>query len=1358
MKKCTFIRCFIVASLFLLMQSSHVFSASFTKGNLAVTPAAAVTPFDGDKLAVTYDTQYSQLFNTTWDNTTFYNQWITLTENTFSATDIAGGSLQFAWVAKRAMISQKKYYSPYLFETELDYSTGSNRGGVVIRFNKVYRLDEVQEPATTDPSFNSRGIAFYPTTDGNSMIVQFTGEYVNSATPATRILVPKPAGVTSLLQKGKIRIEDFGTSIYVYYNDVAFCRINLAEKVGSYFTSGTVYDANMSVLGTFANMHVDQTGQVSVAQRNAILRLYSVLLKSQNLNQQTITFNEIGVKKNTDSPFALTATSSSGLPVSYVLVSGPATLNGNTLSLTGTTGLVIVKAIQSGNTAYFPTEIEQGFLVANSAATTQTIQNKALSDNWVATDGVGRTLPQYADCSDYRQGKYVGMFYWLWHAYLGGNKDFTTFNDLLKANPASPAFESRNYYWGEPENGFYHPSDPWSTRRNLQLLANAGVDFVFFDFTNGDQGDLSLDSFMAVAMDMYNKGIPVPKISFFLNENYQKAMESIIKRINTHPEYDPLIFKWQGKPLLMADSVKCATQYPTAAFKGVKDYFTWRKTWAFDIDQWNFNDNYPQRYFTFNGQPEQMSVSKANGAPLNPDYLKHGASYHNGKNPPYDQYWETDQTKFGYYFTEQWSRAFQIDPSIVCITGWNELTAGAWVSDASKPVPFMGKQWDDASWRCVNQATCPSKDASGKHIPHGWYVVDEFNSEFNRDIEPMKDGNTDNFYYQTVSNIRKFKGMSAPQAFSSPATISIDGNFAEWAAVTPLFKDVAGDVQHRNFQNVLGTATLTNNTGRNDIIESRATYDANNIYFYVKTVDAISPSIDPNWMLLFIDADRNKGTGWEGYDYVVNLGVTSASQTTLKQWTGAVWGNAVSISYKVVGNEMELNVPRSSVGMSTATPEFYFHWADNPQQLNDITAFFTDGESAPDRRFNYNFSTSKIATLPETPYKTITIPGTVEFEDFDNGGALIAYADATIGNQGGAYRLNESVDIENTTGGGSDVTRTNSNEWLKYTVTVNVVGTVTASIKYASLTGNNQATIFVDESDKSGLISFASTANLQTFATKDVDLLLPAGQHVLKFFINKAADDFNLDKITFTNKSVVYPGTGTGLARSNWKGAAPGIWFKDSICSQVDPTIDETWTSTDSPGCNIPSTFWNVRWRGQLEPLYTETYTFYLTIQDLGRLWVNNQLLISQWTGSASGNTFTATMNLTAGQKVPILVDFAKKTSDAIIKLEWSSTTNSREVIPMAQLYPTSGTSGIPDINTGYFSVYPNPATNKLSINCWESQVDAIRIIDLQGRTVFSKNERFNGQKNLDISLEKGIYFIHLIGSKSFKTQKIIIE
>ncbi|MBV5342394.1 hypothetical protein JZU68_01850, partial [bacterium] len=61
--------------------------------------------------------------------------------------------------------------------------------------------------------------------------------------------------------------------------------------------------------------------------------------------------------------------------------------------------------------------------------------------------------------------------------------------------------------------------------------------------------------------------------------------------------------------------------------------------------------------------------------------------------------------------------------------------------------------------------------------------------------------------------------------------------------------------------------------------------------------------------------------------------------------------------------------------MDKVTPEFYFKWSDNPQNLTDVTAFFTDGDAAPDRRFNFNFSNSKIVTVPQTPYKTMNIPG-----------------------------------------------------------------------------------------------------------------------------------------------------------------------------------------------------------------------------------------------------------------------------------------------------------------------------------------------------------------------------------------------
>lgn len=69
---------------------------------------------------------------------------------------------------------------------------------------------------------------------------------------------------------------------------------------------------------------------------------------------QAITFPQIPTKLVTDAPFELNATASSGLPVSYEIVSGPATLNGSTVTLTGTAGDVTIKASQPGDGVYDP--------------------------------------------------------------------------------------------------------------------------------------------------------------------------------------------------------------------------------------------------------------------------------------------------------------------------------------------------------------------------------------------------------------------------------------------------------------------------------------------------------------------------------------------------------------------------------------------------------------------------------------------------------------------------------------------------------------------------------------------------------------------------------------------------------------------------------------------------------------------------------------------------------------------------------------------------------------------------------------------------------------------------------------------
>jgi len=44
--------------------------------------------------------------------------------------------------------------------------------------------------------------------------------------------------------------------------------------------------------------------------------------------------------------------------------------------------------------------------------------------------------------------------------------------------------------------------------------------------------------------------------------------------------------------------------------------------------------------------------------------------------------------------------------------------------------------------------------------------VDAYNAEFNRDIEPMRGGSTDDLYYQLIANVRRFKG-ARPIPFAS---------------------------------------------------------------------------------------------------------------------------------------------------------------------------------------------------------------------------------------------------------------------------------------------------------------------------------------------------------------------------------------------------------------------------------------------------------------------------------------------------------------------------------------------------------------------------------------------------------------
>ncbi|MBN1338496.1 MAG: T9SS type A sorting domain-containing protein [Bacteroidales bacterium] len=84
---------------------------------------------------------------------------------------------------------------------------------------------------------------------------------------------------------------------------------------------------------------------------------------------QAISFPQIPNKLTTDDPFEIEATASSGLEVFFEVISGPATIEGNLVTLTGNPGEVKIQATQPGNAQYDPADpVINSFMVIDPMA------------------------------------------------------------------------------------------------------------------------------------------------------------------------------------------------------------------------------------------------------------------------------------------------------------------------------------------------------------------------------------------------------------------------------------------------------------------------------------------------------------------------------------------------------------------------------------------------------------------------------------------------------------------------------------------------------------------------------------------------------------------------------------------------------------------------------------------------------------------------------------------------------------------------------------------------------------------------------------------------------------------------------
>lgn len=556
-------------------------------------------------------------------------------------------------------------------------------------------------------------------------------------------------------------------------------------------------------------------------------------------------------------------------------------------------------------------------------------------NNITATDGLNRVLPAWEEVGDPREKKYVGLFYWTWHTQQSNYGDRTAYDvtKILNEHPDAmddfhhPAWpqDANSYFWGEPLYGYYLNTDRWVLRKHAELLALAGVDVIIFDCTNGNfTWKESYMELCDVFTEARKDGVNTPQIAFLLafgpTQGSKEAIEEIYRDLYKPAKYKDLFFMWKGKPLIMA--------YPDNLTDEIKNYFTFRpgqptyNSGPSREDHWGWLEVYPlhgyaQRSTGYEQVPvgvaQNWSAERGLTAMNAPNSFGRSYTNHSG------QITGDDAVNYGYNFQEQWDRALKINPQFVFVTGWNEWIAGRY-----------------EMWNQQYNA-----------------FPDEFSQEKSRDIEPMKGGHGDAYYYQLAANIRRFKGVGKIEPASEELTVAIDGKKDEWEKVKPVYQTPRGNTLHRNHPGWKGIQ-FTNTTGRNDFVTSQIARDKDNLYFLIETAENITPSSDPGWMWLFIDIDRDRSTGWEGYDFVLNR--INPYETTIiieKNKDGWEWEKCGEATYKVSGKQMEISIPRSALAIKDKKLNFEFKWADNIQEAGDIMDFYLSGDVAPAGRYNF---------------------------------------------------------------------------------------------------------------------------------------------------------------------------------------------------------------------------------------------------------------------------------------------------------------------------------------------------------------------------------------------------------------------
>ncbi|UCG59584.1 MAG: hypothetical protein JSU70_08715 [Phycisphaerales bacterium] len=181
---------------------------------------------------------------------------------------------------------------------------------------------------------------------------------------------------------------------------------------------------------------------------------------------------------------------------------------------------------------------------------------------------------------------------------------------------------------------------------------------------------------------------------------------------------------------------------------------------------------------------------------------------------------------------------------------------------------------------------------------------------------------------------------------------------------------------------------------------------------------------------------------------------------------------------------------------------------------------------------------------------------------------------------------------------------------------------------------------------------------------------------------------------TGTHEGAVWSFTTTGPVPAN--AGLKAFYFDNRDLSgspslvRTDPEVNFNWGDPGGPGAPIGDDEFSARWLGEIDIPSTAAWIFSTNTDDGIRVWVDEQLVISNWTDHAPVVNTSKPIELTAG-RYSIQVEYYENAGGAVCQLYWESPCVDRQIIPQAALSPplraggpspSNGATGVSDTPT----------------------------------------------------------------------------